>query len=241
MNEVMASTPSAISILSVGLPLKISLSLDQQKLMYGSTLLGWKEHAWLVCELPSQLSHVTDTLAGTPCTVSYVLDGKLVGYKTEIRDLILSPVPILFLAFPQNVEEMHLRKHTRVASSEPALLTRADFGSHAVSVMSSSDYAGGLVKDLSMGGCSIALTQIPVWLRPGATIHLEFELLGLGHVTNLAGVVKNIEGGTGTDIIGVEFQFDRLEYIEYRGWGGSVRNALEQWTAQKSADMFPIR
>ena len=241
MNEVMASTPLAPSFLSVGLPLKISLSLGQQRVMYGSTLLGWKEHAWLVCELPSQLNHTADILAGTSCTVSYLFEGKLVGYKTEIRDLLLSPVPILFLAFPQNVEEMHLRKHARISSSEPALLTRADFGAHAVSVLSPSDYAGGLVKDLSVSGCSITLAKTPVWIKPGATIHLEFELPGLGHVTNVAGVVKNTEIGDGADVIGVEFQFDRLEFIEYRGWGGSVRNAIDQWMAQKSADVFPIR
>ncbi len=241
MNEVMTSTPVSTSFLSVGLPLKISLSLDQQKVMYGSTLLGWKEHAWLVCELPSQLNHTTDILAGTSCTVSYLFEGKLVGYKTAIRDLLLAPVPILFLAFPKTVEEMHLRKHARVSSSEPALLTRADFGSHAVSVLSPADYAGGLVKDLSLGGCSIALAKVPVWLRPGATIHLEFELPSLGHVTNLAGVVKNTEGGDDANVIGIEFQFDRLEFIEYRGWGGSVRDAITQWTAQKSADVFPIR
>lgn len=240
MNEVIASTPSSASFLSVGLALKLSLTLDQQKMMYGSTLLGWKEHAWLVCELPSQLGHTADILPGASCTVSYLFEGKLVGYRTEIRDLIVSPVPILFLAFPQTVEEMHLRKHARVSSSEPALLTRADFGSHAVSVLSPSDYAGGLVKDLSVGGCSIALATVPVWLRPGSTVHLEFELPGLGHVTNLAGVVKNTEGRDGANIIGVEFQFDRLEYIEYRGWGGSVHKAIEQWAAQKSADAFPL-
>lgn len=136
---------------------------------------------------------------------------------------------------------MHLRKHPRVSSSEPALLTRADYEPRVVSVMSPSDYTGGLVKDLSVGGCNIALTHIPSWARPGAPIHLEFELPGVGHVTNLAGVVKNAEGGDGAGCIGLEFQFDRLEYIEYRGWGGSVRNAIKQWTAQKFADVCPIR
>jgi hypothetical protein len=241
MNEVIAATPLSASFLRVGLQLKIALTHDQQRTMCGSTLLGWKEHAWLVCEWPSQLGHATDILSGASCMVSYLLDGKLVGYRADIRDLVASPVPLLFLAFPQTVEEMHLRKHARISSSEPVLLTRADFGPHVVSVLSPSDYAGGFVKNLSGGGCSIALEKIPVWIRPGATIHLEFELPGLGHVTNLAGVVKNTEGGDGADIIGVEFQFDRLEYIEYRGWGGSVRNAIDQWTAQKSADVFPIR
>ncbi|MBH0206582.1 MAG: hypothetical protein HP498_12375, partial [Nitrospira sp.] len=53
--------------------------------------------------------------------------------------------------------------------------------------------------------------------------------------------VKNTEGGDDANVIGIEFQFDRLEFIEYRGWGGSVRDAIEQWTGQKSADVFPIR
>jgi c-di-GMP-binding flagellar brake protein YcgR len=240
MNEVITSNPPSASFLAVGLSLKISLTLNGQKAMYGSTLLGWKEHAWLVCEWPSQLEHSAEISAGAPCTVSYLLDGRLVGYRTELRELILSPVPLLFIAFPQTVEQMHLRKNARVSSSEPALLTRADYDPAVVSMVSPSDYAGGLVKDLSLGGCSIALAKIPAWVRPGSAIRIEFELPGLGHVTNLAGMVKSFEGRDGASIIGVEFHFDRLEYIEYRGWGGSVRNAIEQWTARKSCDMFPI-
>jgi c-di-GMP-binding flagellar brake protein YcgR len=240
MNEVIAATPPSTSFLTVGVSLKISLMVEGQKAMYGSTLLGWKEHAWLVCEWPMQLGHTSNLSAGTPCTISYLLDGKLVGYRTEVRDVITSPVPLLFIAFPQTVEEMHLRKHARVVSSEPALLTRMDQKPGQVSVVSPSDYAGGLVKDVSLGGCRIALTKTPSWIRPGVDIRLEFELPGLGHVTNLTGVVKNSESLDGTDIIGVEFQFDGLEFIEYRGWGGSVRQAIEQWAAQKSEGLSQL-
>lgn len=240
MNEVIATTPPSASFLDVGLPLKLSLVLDRQKAMYGSTLLGWKEHAWLICEWPSQLGHDTSLSADMPCTVSYLLDGKLVGYKTEIRDVITSPVPLLFIAFPHAVEEMHLRKHVRVSSSEPALLTRTDKGAGKGALLAPSDYAGGLVKDVSIGGCRIALVKRPSWVRPGAAVLLEFELPGLGHVTNLTGVVKSSESRDGSEIIGIEFQYDGLEFIEYRGWGGSVRNAIEQWTAQKSSNVYPL-
>lgn len=239
MNEVIASTPPASSFLTVGLSLKLSLTLDQRKAMYGSALLGWKEYAWLVCEWPLQLDRTAEIPRGTPCTVSYLLDGKLVGYRTEIRDMVVAPVPLLFIAFPQTVEELHLRKHARVPSSEPALLMRTDGRSKGTAPLSSEDYAGGLVKDLSLGGCSIALAATPSWIRPGAMLCLEFEIPGLGHVTNLTGIVKNAEGRDGTDTIGVEFQFDGLEFIEYRGWGGSVRHAIEQWTLQKSTDASP--
>lgn len=239
MSEVVESIPPSSSFLAVGLSLKISLILNGQKVMCGSTLLGWKESAWMICEWPAHLGHAAGIPAGTPCTVSYLRDGKFVGYKTEIRDVMALPVPLLFLTFPRVVEEMHMRKHTRVSSSEPALLMRGDRLSQERSVMSPDEYVGGLVEDLSAGGCRIALAKTPSWVRPGAAVRLEFELQGLGHVTNLTGIVKNSEERDSADIIGVEFQFNKLEYIEYRGWGGSVKQAIEQWTTQKS-DVQPL-
>lgn len=83
--------------------------------------------------------------------------------------------------------------------------------------------------------------QRPAWLRPGSTVRLEFELPGLGHITNLTGVVKNVDVGYGAETVGVEFRFNEMEYIEYRGWGGSVKNAIEQWALGKSAEPFPMR
>ncbi len=234
MNEVVEATPAPAAFLSVGLAVKLSLTLDGQKVMYGSTLLGWKDHAWLVCEWPLPLSHDQRVERGTPCTVSYLHDGKLFGYRTEIRDLITSPVPLLFVAYPKTVEEMHLRKHLRASTNEPILLMQADGTTPSTSALPTSSYFGGLLKDLSGGGCSVSMVRRPVWLRSGATVRLEFELPGLGHITNLTSVVKKVEVGHDSETIGMEFRFDEMEYIEYRGWGGSVKNAIEQWTTQKT-------
>lgn len=234
MNDIMVSVPPAGSFLSVGLPLKMSFMRDQQKVMYGSTLLGWKDHAWLVCEWPIQLGHDQQIAGGTPCTVSYLHDGKLVGYRSEIRDLVSTPVPLLFVAYPASVEEMHLRKHLRVSANEPTLLMRVTHDPPSGSALRTSDYYGGLLKDLSGGGCRVLLVRTPAWLRPGTALHLEFELPGLGHIANLTGIVKNADARQDGDIIGIEFRFNQLEYIEYRGWGGSVRQAIEQWTTQRS-------
>lgn len=78
------------------------------------------------------------------------------------------------------------------------------------------------------------MVRRPAWLRAGSTVRLEFELPGLGHITNLTGVVKSVDVRHGSESIGLEFRFNEMEYIEYRGWGGSVRQAIEQWTIQKS-------
>lgn len=227
--NVIASMPPSHSFLTVGHPLKLSLTLHDQKAMFGTTLLGWKEHAWLVCEWPAQLGHDADIPRGTPCTVSYLHDGKLVGYRTDIRDLVASPVPLLFLAFPHTVEEMHLREHTRVSSCEPALLMRMDnmpAGEPSVVI-------GGLIHDFSASGCCVAVRGPRGALRPGAQIRLEFGLPGIGHVTNLSGSVKNMSERQGHVLLGIEFRFNEMEYIEYRGWGGSVKQAIESCVLQK--------
>lgn len=240
MNEMVVSVPPAVSFLSVGLPLKLSLTQDGPKVMYGSTLLGWKDHAWLICEWPQQLGHDQQIGSGTPCTVSYLHEGKLVGYRSEIRDVLNAPVPLLFLAYPKTVEEMHMRKHVRVPSNEPILLMRTDQGHSSESTLPTSDYFGGLLKDLSEGGCSVALVTRPAWLSPGSTVRLEFELPGLGHITNLTGIVKNSDVRHGSEMIGIEFRFNELEYIEYRGWGGSVRNAIGQCVFQRASTSFLV-
>ena len=239
MNDVTTAQPTPASFLTVGLSLKLSFTLNGQKGMYGSTLLGWKDYAWLVCEWPLQIGHGTEIPRGTPCTVSYLLDGKLVGYRTEIRDMLSAPVPLLFIAFPHAVEEMHLRKHVRVSSCEPIVLERVDGA--AGSGAPSAAIVGGLLQNLSIGGCNVVVPHVPAWLLVGTTLRMEFELAGLGHVTNLTGLVKSAEATEGIWTLGIEFRFQRLEYIEYRGWGGSVHQAIEQWTTQKITDSLPLQ
>ncbi|MCP9446490.1 MAG: flagellar brake protein [Nitrospira sp.] len=237
MKETIETVPPSACFLTVGLAVKLSLVMNGRKIVHGSTLLGWKESVWLICEWPSQLDWVSGLAEKTPCTISYLREGKLVGCRTEIRGAIATPVPLLFLAYPRQVEEMHLRQYPRVSSNEPAVLSRIGSRSKNGGGRGLADHIGGLVRDLSLGGCRIAVDRTPPWLRTGLSIHLEFELPGLGHVTNLTSVVKSIDQDRDHHLIGVEFQFDRMEYIEYRGWGGSVEQAIWRWVRLKSDDI----
>ncbi|MCP9439969.1 MAG: flagellar brake protein [Nitrospira sp.] len=236
MKETSETAPPSACFLTVGLAVKLSLVMNGRKIVHGSTLLGWKESAWLICEWPSQLDWMSGLAENTPCTISYLREGKLVGCRTEIRGAVAAPVPLLFLAYPRQVEEMHLRQYPRVSSNEPAVLSRIGSRSKDGGGRGLADYIGGLVRDLSLGGCRIALDRTPSWIRTGSSIRLEFELPGLGHVTNLTSVVKNIDKEGEHHLIGVEFQFDKMEYIEYRGWGGSVRQAIWRWVRLKSEE-----
>ena len=221
------------SILMVGVSLQLVVGSAPGTVTCGSTLLGWKERDWLICEWPFHFGQAVPCEAGTRCLVRYMLAGKLIGYASEVRTTQTSPFPLLYLAFPQSVEEVHLRKHVRVPSNEPLLLIQVD-GQGAVRVASQgSATMGGLVQDISVAGCRVLLQQPHPSLLQGSIVHLEFELLGIGHVTNLTGVIKNVAEHAHTIAIGVEFCFDRKEYIEYRGWGGSVQTAIEYAVLQK--------
>jgi hypothetical protein len=140
------------------------------------------------------------------------------------------PIPLLYLGFPKQIEEIPLRRHIRVPASEPLLLIQAD---QAQTNGMPQPITGALLTDLSVAGCRIILRDMSGSFVPGAKLRLEFELIGLGHVTNLLGVVKNVAVDGSTTSLGVEFQFDHMEYIEFRGWGGTVQRAIEHCVLQK--------
>jgi Flagellar protein YcgR/PilZ domain len=225
--------PSFPSILVVGLPLQLTIGSGHDKVNCGSTLLGWKSQAWLICEWPFHFGHAVPCEIGTHCLVRSMVAGKLVAYHSEVRMTQTSPLPLLYLAFPQKVEEIHLRKESRVASNEPLLLLPGPYGGTTLALSNGSVPIGGLIQDLSASGCRIIVQQLRADVSLGATVSLEFELIGIGHIAHLAGTIKNIAECDGALLLGVEFRFSGKESIEYRGWGGSVQKAIEHSVMQR--------
>jgi hypothetical protein len=228
--------PSYPSILVVGLPLQLVIGSDHDKVNCGSTLLGWKAQAWLICEWPFHFGQAVPCETGTHCLVRSMVAGKLVAYQSEVRMSQTSPLPLLYLAFPRRVEEIHLRKEARVASNEPLLLVQGPQGNATLALPNGSAPNGGLIQDLSASGCRIIVQRSRADVTLGATTYLEFELIGVGHVTHLAGTIKNIAERDGALSLGIEFRFNGKETIEYRGWGGSVQKAIEYSVMQRQTE-----
>ena len=228
--------PAHSSILVVGLPLQLVIGSGQDKVNCGSTLLGWKERTWLICEWPFHFGQAVPCETGTHCLVRSMVAGKLVAYRSEVCMAQMSPLPLLYLAFPGKVEKIYLRKDARVASNEPLLLMQSSHGDAKLALPNGSAPIGGLLQDLSLSGCQIILQRPRADVVLGATVYLEFELIGIGHVAHLAGAIKNITERDGALLIGVEFRFNGKEAIEYRGWGGSVQKAIEYAVMQRQTD-----
>jgi hypothetical protein len=228
--------PVHSSILKVGLPLQLVVGSGHDKVNCGSTLLGWKERAWLICEWPFHFGQAVPCEKGTPCLVRSMVAGKLVAYPSEVCMTQMDPLPLLYLGFPRRTEEIHLRKDVRVASNEPLLLVYGTPGGVALAMRNGSVPIGGLLQDLSQSGCRIILQRPSANVALGATVYLEFELIGVGHITHLAGAIKNIAEQDGGISLGIEFRFNGKEVIEYRGWGGTVQKAIEYTVMQRQAD-----
>lgn len=224
------------SILAVGLPLQLVIGSDHDKVNCGSTLLGWKAQAWLICEWPFHFGQAVPCQTGTHCLVRAMVAGKLVAYQSEVRMTQMAPLPLLYLAFPMRIEEIHLRKEVRVMSNEPLLLVHGMQGDVRSALPNGSVPIGGLLQDLSLSGCRIIVQKQRANVTLGATIFLEFELIGIGHVTHLAGLIKNVAERDGALSIGIEFRFNGKEAIEYRGWGGSVQKAIEYSVMQRQTE-----
>jgi Flagellar protein YcgR/PilZ domain len=229
-------TPVRSSILVVGLPLQLVIGSGQGQVNCGSTLLGWKERAWLICEWPFHFGQAVSCETGTQCLVRYLVAGRLVAYESKVCLTQLSPLPLLYLSFPQKVEEILLRKDARVVSNEPLLMVQGPQGHATLALRNGSAPIGGLLQDLSLSGCRIIIQSSRTDVVLGATVYLEFELIGIGHVARLTGVIKNIAEREGARSLGVEFRFTGNETIEYRGWGGNVQKAIEYSVMQRQTD-----
>jgi len=228
--------PAHSSILKVGLSLQLVIGSGQDTVNCGSTLLGWRERAWLICEWPFHFGQAVPCETGTRCLVRSMVAGKLVAYQSEVCMTQMSPLPLLYLAFPRRTEEIYLRKHPRVASNEPLLLRQTAQGSALLTQPNGPAPIGGLLQDLSLSGCRIMLQRAPGELRLGATVYLEFELIGIGHISHLAGAIKNMAERDGALSLGIEFCFNGKESIEFRGWGGNVQKAIEYAVMQRHTD-----
>ena len=222
------------SFLEVGLSLQLSLAGEESGAQYGSTVLGWKHRSWIMCEWPFHFGQPIPCAAGTTCVLRYIYAGRIIGYRTEVLHVQLQPFPLLLLACPSTVEAVPLRKQGRVLAYEPVVLLQVA-GGVGDRQSTHQPRIGGLLTDLSASGCAIRLQRRMQDFFPGMVVRVEFEIVGTGHVNNLTALVRNVSLQADGTHLGLEFQFDGKETIEYRGWGGSVKKALESFVLQKQS------
>jgi hypothetical protein len=92
---------------------------------------------------------------GNAVTVRFIKQGTVLGFKTIVAYVTFTPIPLLFLQYPDNIETYNLRKDDRVVCLFPVTV-----------ILNDMELVGAL-SDISKSGCNIVLPVKDV--QPGAT------------------------------------------------------------------------
>ncbi|MBD1388732.1 PilZ domain-containing protein [Neiella sp. HB171785] len=130
-------------------------------------LVGFDIGNFFIFSVPSSSykAHAEELNAGHGCVVRAVIGGDLghcIAFQSKVMMLQKTPRPLLFVSWPQQVENFRLRKELRVGTRIPATFMDKENGQSAKGQY---HLLEGTVMDLSVGGC---LFQLPWTIQAGA-------------------------------------------------------------------------
>jgi len=175
--------------LKVGLNISLHEEVADKSNYYETLLIGWKKDRFLVGDTP--------VLSGKPVSIpkgSYFIGHfqsyrTVYGFETSVLDVKTEPYPIIFLAYPNIVKEMYLRRHQRTKINTPAsiysIVTR-----------------NGSIMDISEGGC---LLETEYSYDVGSQFYLSFALPEGPKVEHVKAVVRNVRRRFNKILLGIEF------------------------------------
>ena len=166
-----------------------------------SILVGLEPPAYLIIRVPF-FPNRQDPLAETrPLSVRYRSLGNAYGFRSSVLGAVDKPVRLVFLAYPESVESLDIRRHSRVSCYIPATahVDEREFK--------------GIISDISVMGCRFTL-KFPAVLKPQQVqvidfIRLAFPLLGMPGLQEFYGIVRNTS--VERERIGFGIEFDRLD------------------------------
>jgi c-di-GMP-binding flagellar brake protein YcgR len=105
---------------------KMSMELNGLDFKLTASVVGFVKSKFLVTSIPLATGlnrqHLLQHLYnGNGVTVRYLREGSVMGFKSEILQVLFSPFPLLFLEYPARVESVNLRKFPRINCFFPAM------------------------------------------------------------------------------------------------------------------------
>lgn len=166
--------------------------------------LGVDKKKYIIVRLPEGVSE--NKLSNTQqVTVRYINDSLVCGFNTTISGFIFTPVPLIFLNYPECIEILNMRNDDRVTCFIPAKI-----------YWEGNDISGKII-DLSRGGCKIVADPFNVDRIPSINIEtdISFQLQDRDNKKNLClkSKIKRIVAEESKLILSFEF-FEHHEEVE---------------------------
>jgi c-di-GMP-binding flagellar brake protein YcgR len=163
---------------------------------YPCTLADLTLEGELVVQVPHSVTIRHPLRPGDTVVVRGAFDGTLYGFRTQVKQHVFRPQPVMVLARPTDVGMQRLRRNDRVPCLIPATAT---VGGQRLS---------GMIIDLSRGGCRFlceTAADPPEPIAEETEITLCFPLFRMGEQQTATGTLRSATAADGTLRLGVEF------------------------------------
>ncbi len=196
------------SILEIGLPITITKDFDTRNINYKTKIIGGQRDIYLILELPQLNGQLINWPSGTSCTVSFVLSQIPYQFKTIFIKSVHIPYPIMFIKFPQKIENATTREYERIQTYIDADLYPLDdkLQKRGIDIIGEEHFKkNAVLRDFSCGGGLIEVKNIYTSFSVGEKIGLFFLLPNGETVENLVCDVRNIRIESGKKLAGIKF------------------------------------
>ena len=162
--------------------------------------IGMDRYRFILTSPPSPFREVKERIViDQHVVVQYIHDGKVYAFRTNIVDLILKPLKIFVIKYPEVIQNHDLRTDRRVAAMIPFMLDVNGYTKE------------GVITDISEKGCKCLIVSSEsdkFNIEVSEIVHMKCRFPGEPKDQLMSGVVKNVSPEKNTpdkQIIGIAF------------------------------------
>ena len=173
-----------------------------------SRILGWEPGRCVMVAQPLRGSDSVQLQRGATVVVRGIHDGCILGFEAAVLVQVINPFRVLFLSYPERLEEQNFREHERVGAEVEAFGTRR---MHDLGELNQNARAPrGSIRDISLGGCEFSFH---FRLEKDMPIFISCDLPDGNKAENVLGFVRSVRRDAKGNVYGIQFD-DRSGSLE---------------------------
>lgn len=203
MDTIHTFQPNVHLPITLGTELLIELVDFKQRIK--SSLIGMENNRYLIVKLSSKdfdAGFTPEAVKQSPMIIRYLFRGSVYGFKTSVLHTISEPSRLVFVTYPQKIEEFNVRNNPRYQCILPAEI---EYNGEAVEMV---------IVDISQKGCRCVVRthsvknreQFYSFIDIDREIGINVQFPGVEDKLRLASRVRNINKDNDRVIFGVLFE-----------------------------------
>lgn len=175
-----------------------------------SSFVGMEPEKYVIIKIPNgPPGYQSKLVKGNRIIVRYLYTGTVYGFQTQIITAIADPTRLLFLEYPNMIEEHSLRSSQRVDCYLPCKCVLEE-SAKAEGDKPVIHEIEGVVVDLSQVGCKVVFvsSKIEAGLLNGVDdteMRIFIQLPGVSEDVCLVGIVKSLNSDKTSTSVGISF------------------------------------